>query len=257
MNKIEQMKLAAAKNDRERRFTPGSVEIRMDGEGDEAKPRIVGYGIVFGKRSVNLGGFTEIIQDGAADDVLLDPDTRGLFNHDRNLVLGRNGKTMTLRIDSTGVEYDIDPPDTQTGRDVTELIRRGDVDQSSFGFSVAEGGDSWAEDADTGAITRTITKIGRLFDMSPVTFPAYPDTLVAVRSLEEFISTTVEEEDSNSESKSKSKSGSDNTDQFRDIRNDSESDGELLVRMVAENIALAEALKQNKQALEIVERLVQ
>lgn len=254
MTKIELMKLAAAKNDRERRFTPGSVEIRMHGEGDDAAPRIVGQAIVFGKRSVNLGGFTEIIQEGAADNVLLDPDTRGLFNHDRNWVLGRNGNTMTLRADKVALEYDIAPPDTQAGNDVVTLVERGDVNQSSFGFTVAAGGETWTEDEETGAITRTITEIGRLFDVSPVTFPAYPDTQVAVRSLENYLN-IAEEEDSKSKSKSKSKSGSDNAESFRTIPN--ETDSELIVRQGQQLIALNETVGRLSRALEIAERMSQ
>ena len=168
----------------ERRFNTHKVEIRESGDADSA-PTITGMAAVFNTRSENLGGFTEIIAPGAFDGVLQD-DTRGLFNHDANIVLGRRGAdTLKLTVTDEGLRYDINPPDTQLVRDmVLEPMRRGDIDQSSFGFFVGE--DDWSEDKDTGAMTRTITKVDRLLDVSPVTFPAYPDTKVAVTRMEEF-----------------------------------------------------------------------
>jgi uncharacterized protein len=169
--------------DKETRVTQHDVELRMD-EGDDGKGAVlVGYGAVFNQRSENLGGFTEVIQAGAFDDVLGD-DVRALFNHDSNIILGRNGTTMTLSVDPVGLRYEIDLPDTQMVRDmVLSPVQRGDVNQSSFGFSVDV--DKWDED-DEGRVTRTIVKVKRLYDVSPVTFPAYPDTTVASRSLESF-----------------------------------------------------------------------
>lgn len=164
----------------ERRVTTHAVELRAEGDGER---RLVGYGAVFNTRSENLGGFTEIIQPGAFDDVLSD-DVRALFNHDSNYILGRNGTTLSLSIDPVGLRYEILPPDTQLIRDmVLSPVERGDVTQSSFGFMVDV--DKWDED-DEGRLTRTIVKVKRLIDVSPVTFPAYPDTQVAMRSLEAF-----------------------------------------------------------------------
>lgn len=167
----------------ERRYTASKIELRA--AGDDAPATISGLAAVFNKRSENLGGFTEIIAPGAFDDVLKD-DTRGLFNHDQNIVLGRTGNdTLKLSVTKEGLAFELTPPDTQLVRDmVLTPIERGDVDQSSFGFFVGE--DSWDEDADTGAMTRTIIKIERLMDVSPVTFPAYADTKVALASMEEY-----------------------------------------------------------------------
>lgn len=166
----------------ERRFYAQPIEVRAATDAEPAK--IVGYGAVFDSRSENLGGFTEIIEKGAFDNVLND-DVRGLFNHDPNFVLGRNSSgTMKLSIDETGLRYEIMPPDTQIVRDlVIEPMTRGDVSGSSFGFIVDE--DEWSED-DDGAVTRTIKTIRALMDVGPVTFPAYPDTGAAMRSLNEF-----------------------------------------------------------------------
>ncbi len=168
----------------ESRTIPGSVEIR-EREGGGAILR--GLAAVFDKLSDNLGGFREIIAPGAFDGTDMS-DVRGLFNHDANFVLGRS-KSETLRLKRTkaGLEYEIDLPDTQSVRDlVLEPIKRGDVDQSSFGFIVGSGNDSWAEN-DDGVLIRTIHAVRTLFDVSPVTFPAYPDTTVGARSMQAYM----------------------------------------------------------------------
>jgi uncharacterized protein len=158
----------------ERRTTLHKVEVRAEG----GKRKIVGYGAVFNSLSENLGGFREIIAPDAFNGVLNDPHTRGLYNHSSDMVLGRNGTTMKLSVDDTGLKYEIDPPDTSYARDLLVSMERGDVDQSSFQFTVEQ--DSWDEDEE-GRTIRTIEKIGRLIDVSPVTFPAYPDATSNVR----------------------------------------------------------------------------
>ncbi|MFH4454457.1 HK97 family phage prohead protease [Vibrio alginolyticus] len=157
------------------------IEKREDGEG----PRIVGYAAKFNTRSNNLGGFVEVIAPGAFDDVL-DDDVRALFNHDRNFVLGRTkAGTLTLTVDEVGLRYEITPPDTQTVRDmVIEPMDRGDVNQSSFAFRLPSDGYRWDE-GDDGVYIRTITRVSKLLDVSPVTYPAYNDTEASTRALEE------------------------------------------------------------------------
>jgi HK97 family phage prohead protease len=177
------MKIEAPGNYEARSFI-GSVEVRKKEDGTNV---IAGMAAVFNKRSDNLGGFREIIEPGAFDDTDMS-DVRGLFNHDSNYVLGRN-KSETLRLvrNENGLGYEIDMPDTQTIRDlVLAPIERGDVDQSSFGFIVGQGNDSWDEN-DDGVLIRTIHKIRQLFDVSPVTFPAYQDTTVGARSMQSFL----------------------------------------------------------------------
>lgn len=160
-------------------------EVRaLAGENGEILPTISGYAAVFNRHSENMG-FIEQIAPGAFDSVLND-DVRALFNHDPNYILGRT-KAGTLRLfqDETGLKYEFDAPDSQTIQDlVIKPIQRGDVNQSSFGFSIAENGDKWEER--DGVYYRTITKVSRLFDVSPVTFPAYPDATVAARGLDHF-----------------------------------------------------------------------
>ena len=113
----------------------------------------------------------------------MDNDVRALFNHDPNHILGRT-KSGTLRIgiDETGLTYELNPPDTTIGRDLVVMIGRGDITQSSFGFRIAKDGDRWDEDEE-GRLIRTITRVAELFDVSPVTYPAYPDASIGMRSL--------------------------------------------------------------------------
>lgn len=176
----------------ERRFTSGRVEVRAEGEGQPKKVR--GYAAVYNQESENLGTdryqFREVIEPGAFDDVLKD-DVRALFNHNPNLILARskNGEgTLKIGVDDVGLWYEFEAPDTQAGRDLMVSLERGDVDQSSFGFEVTREGQKWEEtaDGDKTIMKRTIMKVSRLHDVSPVTYPAYPDTTVALRSLEEF-----------------------------------------------------------------------
>lgn len=181
------MKIDAPEN-YEARTMQGSVEVRKS-KGDGTTIR--GIAAVFDSLSENLGGFREQIKPGAFDKTDM-KDVRGLFNHDTNFVLGRTiSKTVRLKQTKRGLEYEIDLPDTQTIRDlVLEPIKRGDIDQSSFGFIVGPGNDSWDEDSE-GRLVRTINAIDQLFDVSPVTFPAYAEASVAVRSRDLFIAEQV------------------------------------------------------------------
>jgi HK97 family phage prohead protease len=180
--------------ERESRFLAASIELRAAAEGEEPK-KVFGYAAKFNSRSENLGSdgyqFFEILQPGAFDDVLND-DVRALFNHESSAILARskNGVgSLSIGIDATGLWYEFEAPDTQVGRDLMTSLKRGDVDQSSFSFTVGRDGQEWTEtkDGDGPTIfTRTIKKISRLFDVSPVTYPAYPDATVALRSLADF-----------------------------------------------------------------------
>jgi len=159
----------------ERRYF--AIELRA--EGDTAAPKLTGYAAVFDQLSVILYGmFRERIARGAFASSLGD-DIRALWNHDTNMPLGRT-KSGTLKLDEDahGLRVEIDPPTTQAGRDAVESIRRGDVDQMSFGFDVL--GDEWDQDGD-GQLIRTLTKI-KLYEVSPVVFPAYPQTTVSART---------------------------------------------------------------------------
>lgn len=180
------------KPDRETRLLAANFELRNE-EGKD--PVVRGYAAVFEKESENLGSdqyqFREVIQRGAFDEVLAD-DVRALLNHDPNFILARsvNGEgTLKIGTDERGLWYEFEAPDTQAGRDLVTSMRRGDITQSSFSFRVGKEGQKWEERQEGDGptfIRRTITKVARLFDVSPVTYPAYPDASVAVRSLESF-----------------------------------------------------------------------
>lgn len=161
-----------------------SADLRLINEGGEA--RIEGYSAVYDVISEDLGGFREVIEPGFFDQALED-DTRALFNHDENYVLGRRrAGTLALNSDPHGLRSVIRPPKTQWAGDLLESMRRGDIDQQSFAFSVRKGGDSWEKRPD-GTILRRLKAGGaeRLFDVSIVTYPAYPQTSAAVRSMVE------------------------------------------------------------------------
>jgi len=156
------------------------AELRAEGEG--ASRKISGYAAVFNARSnVIWDSFREVIAPGAFAESLGRDDVRALWQHDPALVLGRKSSgTLILTEDNHGLNVEIHPPNTQAGRDAIELIQRGDVSEMSFGFSVPPLGDSWAEESD-GTIVRTLNKV-KLWEVSPVTFPAYPQTEVGMRS---------------------------------------------------------------------------
>jgi len=168
-------------NDREiRTFTldEKSFESREDGT-----RRIVGHAAVFNQWSEDLGGFREQIAPGAFAEAITGDDVRALFNHDTNQVLGRNrSKTLTLLEDSRGLMSEIILPDTQLARDLEALMKRGDINQMSFAFSIDQDGQTWKKVGE-GPWERTITKVSRLYDVSVVTFPAYPQTDAAVRAM--------------------------------------------------------------------------
>jgi len=160
-----------------------TAELRVKRNGDEL-PKIEGYAAVFNKNSEDMG-FIERIAPGAFKNALKTSDVRALFNHDSNIILGRKSSgTLELKEDKKGLFMSVTPPDTQLVRDmVLSPIERGDVTQQSFGFTVQS--DDW-DYRDNEPSIRTITEIKELFDVSPVTFPAYPDTAVALRSLDKI-----------------------------------------------------------------------
>jgi HK97 family phage prohead protease len=152
------------------------IEERVKG-----KPRsIFGHAAVFNQWSEDLGGFREQIAPGAfTESIAGRDDVRALINHNPDLLLGRNlAGTLRLAEDARGLAIEIDPPDTQVARDLLVSMERGDITQMSFAFSTLD--DSWETRGKQPH--RTLLKV-RLFDVSPVTYPAYPQTDVSVRSL--------------------------------------------------------------------------
>ncbi len=158
----------------ERRCYP-MMEVRV--LDDNGTPKIAGHAAVFNQLSEDLGGFREMVDPGVFGD-LSQLDVRSLYNHDENYVIARtkNG-TLKLSTDDAGLAYEAVPPDTTWARDLLVTLGREDVDQSSFGFRTLR--DKWETTPD-GDI-RTLLSV-ELWDVSPVTFPAYPQTDSQVRS---------------------------------------------------------------------------
>ena len=155
------------------------VEAREDGKGK----RIIGHAAVFNLLSDDLGGFREQIMPGAFKEAISKDDVRALFNHSEDHVLGRNkSNTLTLAEDDRGLRSVIDLPDTQLARDLAILMERGDISQMSFAFQIRREDQDWTKEGESPWI-RTIKRIEKLWDVSVVTFPAYPQTDAGVRAL--------------------------------------------------------------------------
>ncbi len=153
--------------------TMGTIEVR-EAEGDEMV--LEGYAAVFNSET-DLGAFREVIKPGAFDDVM-NNDVRALINHDPNLVLGRttNG-TLKLEQDERGLKYRVELGRQQYAKDFYESVKRGDISQSSFAFTIDK--QSWNEER----TVRSVDKVRQLLDVSPVTYPAYSAATVQARDL--------------------------------------------------------------------------
>jgi hypothetical protein len=162
----------------EQRTALETIELRQEGDG----MTFTGYAAKFNTPSQPLP-FTEIIKPGAFKRSLqARNDIKLLWNHDTSQVLGSTrAGTLVLTEDATGLKVVAKLPNTSAGRDAAELIKRGDVNAMSFGFSVPQGGDNWSEDGNT----RELNSV-RLFETSIVAFPAYESTTgsTSVRSAE-------------------------------------------------------------------------
>ena len=147
---------------------------------------VEGYAAVFNSETEIGGWYTEIIEAGAFDAALTRSDCRALFNHDANHLLARQSSgTLSLDVDDKGLKYRFTAPNTGCGNDILEMMNRGDLKESSFAFTVKE--QSWEEEKDEAGnwtYRRRIKEVDLLFDVSPVTYPAYADTTVAKRSFD-------------------------------------------------------------------------
>lgn len=155
---------------------------------------VSGYAVRFESESVNMG-FVEIIHRGAiTEDTIKASDVFALLNHNENTVLARSNcgvGSLTLTVDKDGVFYEFEAPMTENGNELLEHIKRGEISQSSFAFSVADedGAEKWSKRED-GIIQRDIYKIARLYDISPVYQPAYTETTCSKRALDKITELT-------------------------------------------------------------------
>lgn len=155
-----------------------TCELRAEITGD----RLAGHAAVFDQLA-DLPGHYEALATGAFDAVLADDDTdaRALVDHQTHMVLGRQSAgTLRLSVDKRGLAFEVDLPETSYARDLRALVDRGDITGASFGF--VPGDDEWSKAPD-GRALRTHTRVARLFDVSPVTFPAYQGAGVALRKI--------------------------------------------------------------------------
>lgn len=175
----------------ERRYVPAAdCTIELE-ERSAASPVIKGISPPFNSRSADLGGFREVFAPTAFDKVVgrhrNDPrggvDVVALFDHEGQPIGRTTNDTLKLSVVERGLAYAISPPDTTLGRDIVTLVRRGDLFGASFAFSIAQGGESWNQEAD-GTMVRTVSEVANLYDVSVVTRPAYPQSSAALRSLE-------------------------------------------------------------------------
>lgn len=159
----------------ERRFYTAEIRL-VESDGQR---RIVGYAAVFNQLSEEMWGFRETIEPGTFRRTIAEgADVRALMNHDPNLILGRTRSgTLFLTEDDIGLRYEIAPPDTQYAHDLLISLERGDINQSSFGFRMVK--ERWETREDENI--RFLMDVD-LFDISPVTFPAYPQTSAEARA---------------------------------------------------------------------------
>jgi len=188
--------------EQERRFLTEKIEIRAKEDGSESRT-IRGYAAVFDRESDKIAAkdnvFVEKISRNAFDNADKS-DIVCLFNHDSNYILGRskNGEgSMKTGVDERGLWYELDLPNTTTGNDLLESLKRGDIQSSSFAFAIERGGDKWEKEERSGEsiFVRSINKIAKVFDTSLVVNPAYPDASVALRSLQSLAQEFHKEED--------------------------------------------------------------
>ena len=175
----------------ERRNITATVEWRAAAEGKSGPGVLFGYAAKYNTLSQNLGGFVETISPGAFDKSIGD-NVRMMcrYNHKDSHLLGTTeAQTLRLSLDDIGLMYEVDLPDTSSGRDVAALAARGDVRYSSFAFYCIE--DDWGMTDDMFPM-RTLEQC-QLVDVAPVNSPAYLDTSVAKRSLSERINVPVDD----------------------------------------------------------------
>jgi uncharacterized protein len=171
-------------NDAERRYLKSTLEYRKGASSD--KCTIAGQAAVFNSRSQNLGGYYEMLADGCFTPALEDPDLEcySLFNHEASRLLGvtTNGSVRVSQDKKAlNQETDLDGS-TEDARSMAAHVATGRITRMSFAMYVAPDGSEWSEDKNNDVI-RTVTKVSRLADVSPVTYAAYDAANIGMRSM--------------------------------------------------------------------------
>lgn len=169
-------------------------KLKRSADGKETRT-IEGYAVVFNTRSQLLPDYSvyrmvqEVIEPAAIDENLLRScDIKALLEHDHSRMIARSYKgngTLTLTKDERGIKYSFEAPDTAEGNYALEMVKRGDLFGSSFAYTTDEAVDgnvTYTKEGDT--LIRTVHKIDNLYDVSIVSDPAYLDTSVTARSLD-------------------------------------------------------------------------
>lgn len=170
--------------DEKREIRNTSFQVQVTGETEE-KRTVEGYALLFGVASDGLS-FEEVIERGALDGVIGKSDVFALMNHSQSRgILARSNSgqgSLLLTVDEKGLKYRFEAPKTALGEELLENIRRGEICESSFCFDVEK--DTWEKKSD-GTWKRTVSKIGNLYDVSPVYNAAYSKTSVYMRGKEQ------------------------------------------------------------------------
>lgn len=166
-------------NEIERRTFALNID-EIEERGEDKQKVLTGHAAVFDTYT-DIGWWEERVLPGAFANSITKDDIRALFNHDPNYIIGRNrAGTLKLKEDSKGLAVEITPPNTQFGRDLVSLIERGDISQMSIGFQAIK--QNWNE-VEGEKDKRDIVE-AKLWDVSPVTYPAFDTTDISVRSYE-------------------------------------------------------------------------
>lgn len=159
------------------------AEIRANEPSADGKKALIlsGRPVVYDTPTLisDMGGsYIEIVESGALDGADL-RDVRLLVGHDASKIpLARTPKTMSLKLDDSGLTFEATLPDTEAGREAYKAVERGDLRGMSYAFTIPEGGDSYDPETNT----RTIKRIAKVYECSLTAFPAYESTYVSAES---------------------------------------------------------------------------
>lgn len=166
------------------------TDANAPGDNEPSSRMVYGYAMLYDTPTVLWESddfqYVEVFERGAATEALKNSDIRALFNHNPNYILARtSSNTLVVREDDKGLYFEFEAPETSMGNDLLVSIQRGDISQASFAFDISERSVLREQKADgkKEVMTITIRKMSELYDVSPVTYPAYKDTEVSMRSM--------------------------------------------------------------------------